>query len=144
LLREQRDDFFTKARWLEDYLLDKIRETSELHLAIKMKETLGKVKRHLWEGKRVDITDYTGYSRMHTYKLFSDWFGTGPSQTLRLHQFVHAVQLMHTQSLSLNQIGLASGFYDQAHFIRVFREFAAMTPGCYKKQMTDFPGQLFW
>jgi AraC-like DNA-binding protein len=136
-------DFLTKARWLENHLLTKIRETGDLHTAFKMQDTIQVAKRRLRLGERVKIESLTGYSRMHTTRLFNDWFGLPPAQTLRLHQFINAVNLFHTSPERLTDIGLQSGFYDQAHFIHTFREFADMTPGEYKKQMLPhLVGQL--
>lgn len=44
--------------------------------------------------------------------------------------------------MNLTEVGYACGFYDQAHFIRVFKEFSAMTPGQYLEQKSRIPGIL--
>jgi AraC-like DNA-binding protein len=138
-------NFLAKARWLENHLSTKIRETSELHTAFKMKETIHQAKCLLHCGERVTMESLTGYSRMHTFRLFNEWFGLAPGQTLRLHQFTSAISLFHTSSVRLTDVGLQSGFYDQAHFIHTFREFADMTPGEYKKRMLPhLVGQLLF
>jgi AraC-like DNA-binding protein len=135
-------DFNARARWLENYLQAMISESPELHTAFRIKSTILKAKQLLQTGKRVKIEDLTGYSRMHTHKLFNDWFGLAPSRALRLSQFVHALHLIHNSPLKLTDIGHESGFYDQAHFIRVFREFSSMSPGSYKKHKSDIIGQF--
>jgi AraC-like DNA-binding protein len=135
--------FLSKAQWLESYLLRKIQDTSELQTAFKIRQSLQKAKQAARLNKRVKIEALTGYSRMHTSRLFKDWFGLAPAQTLRLHQFTDAVQCLHLGAASLTEIGLQSGFYDQPHFIRIFHEFADMAPGEYKKQMVPgLVGQL--
>jgi AraC-like DNA-binding protein len=45
--------------------------------------------------------------------------------------------------VKLIDVGLENGYYDQSHFIRSFHEFADMTPGEYRRQMSSIPGQLF-
>lgn len=135
-------DFEAKAKWLEDYLANKIRETSELYTAFKIKDTIHRARRRLRAGERVQVESLTGYSRMHTSRLFKEWFGLAPGQTMRLHQFTDALNLLHQPGPRLTDIGLESGFYDQAHFIRIFREFSDMTPSTYKNRRSPLVGQL--
>lgn len=134
--------FDTKARWLENYLSARISESSELFTGFKIKDVIRQVKKQGYEGKKVKIEDLTGYSRMHTHKLFNDWFGLAPSNSVRLSKFTDALKLFHTSSGTLTNIGLESGFYDQAHFIHVFKEFAGMLPGAYRKKMSSLVGQF--
>ena len=52
-----------------------------------------------------------------------------PNQYVKLRQVNHAIQLMsQPPTKNLTQIGLEAGFYDQSHFIRVFKGFCGMTP----------------
>ncbi len=135
--------FIEKAKWLEHYLYSKINETSELRIAAKMNATISKMHAHLLRGKKVDMQDYTGYSRMHTHRLSTEWLGLSPKKYLRLQQFLRALDDLHfTQHLSAD-IATSNGFFDQSHFNRIFREFAEMTPKQYREQKPDMVGQLF-
>jgi len=137
--------FMQKALWLENHVLGKIFEPHDLQTAFKITKTLRQAKVRACLGERVQLEDLTGYSRKHTTRLFNDWFGLPPRHTLRLHQFTDAVKLFHAPSTRLTDIALQSGFYDQPHFIRTFREFAGMTPGEYKKRMAPgLVGQLLF
>ncbi|MEF9879914.1 MAG: AraC family transcriptional regulator [Clostridia bacterium] len=40
--------------------------------------------------------------------------------------------------MPLAYLAQESGFYDQAHFIREFKEVCAVTPGDYRRSMSDF------
>ena len=79
---------------------------------------------------------------MHTHKLFNDWVGLSPAYSLRLSQFTDSLTLLQNESIRLTEVAIESGFYDQAHFIRVFKEFTDITPGKYRKVMTPLFAQL--
>lgn len=138
----QEVDFYKRAAYLEDFLLRKIREHSELYTAFKIRDLIPEVIFDLSCGKNTSIQAVSGYSRMHTNRLLKDWFGVPSSKALRLHQFVKAVNAFHLENDSLTDIGLTCGFYDQSHFIRTFHEFANITPGEYRKSKSHLPGQL--
>lgn len=62
--------------------------------------------------------------------------GLWPKDFLRISRFLHAVSLDNVISCkkkSLTDIALSAGYYDQAHFIRDFREITGMSPGQYFK-----------
>ena len=135
--------FTEKAIWLENYLHSKINGTSELRIAAKMNAAISKMHTHLLHGKKVDMQDYTGYSRMHTHRLSTQWLGLSPKKYLRLQQFISTLDDLHfTQHLSAD-IAAINGFFDQSHFNRIFREFTGMTPKQYREQKSDMAGQLF-
>ncbi|MEE9350685.1 MAG: helix-turn-helix domain-containing protein [Thiotrichaceae bacterium] len=135
--------FIEKAKWLENYLYSKINETSELRIAAKMNAAISKMHTNLLHGKKADMQDYTGHSRMHTHRLSTQWLGLSPKKYLRLQQFIRTLDDLHfTQHLSAD-IASSNGFFDQSHFNRVFREFTEMTPKQYREQKSDMAGQLF-
>lgn len=52
-----------------------------------------------------------------------------PSQYVKLRQVNYVIQqLPRSKKISLTQLGLEAGFYDQSHFIRVFKKFCGITP----------------
>ena len=138
-----KSNFLEKAQWFENFLLKKINETAELHVAINLDRA---IKRHIIQklnGSSKTIQDIMGYSRTQTFRLFNEWFGISAHSYIKLLQFIRAVETLHDNNLKLIDAGLVNGFYDQAHFIHTFQEFSDMTPGEYRKQMGDFPGQIF-
>jgi AraC-like DNA-binding protein len=142
-LRE-RSSFLERAHWLESYFFTRLNQVADLHLAIKLNKTVQQMKNDVLHGKRFVLEAYSGYSKMHTHRIFKDWLGLTPGKLIRYEQFQHAMNLMHQTELNLTQIAHASGFFDQAHFNRVFFEFANMTPGQYNKNKTAVPGTLPW
>jgi len=135
-------DFQLRAKWLEQYLYALICENPELYLALKISKLLKQVADYRKIGTPVKLEDFTGYSRMHTYRLFKDWFGLSPSYSISLQQFISSVNAIHTQHESLTHLAFDHGFYDSSHFIRIFRQYAEMTPGQYLQQKSNLIGQF--
>lgn len=134
--------FQERAQWLENELLSRIKETPELHMAMKLSAYTKELayRRFFQDGEKVELN--LGYSRTQTYRIFKDWFGVSSGSYLRLLQFVQTIHFLHENQSNLTTIGLQKGYFDQSHFIRSFKDFADMTPGEYRAQKTDFPGQL--
>lgn len=65
-------------------------------------------------------------------RRFRQSAGLAPKTFARIFRFQNVFRLMETHpSIKLTQLALEAGYYDQAHFIREFREFAGMTPRAY-------------
>jgi AraC-like DNA-binding protein len=137
------DNFMERAKWFENFLLAKINDTPDLHIAINLDRTMRKFINQMHNGSCKSIQELMGYSRTQTHRLFTEWFGISVHSYQKLMQFIRTTEALHDTSLKLTEAGLDNGYYDQPHFIRTFREFAEMTPREYRKQMTTLPGLLF-
>lgn len=138
-----KQSFAERAQWFENFLLKKIHETADLHMAINFDKAVKKHINQKQNGSSKTIQDIMGYSRTQTFRLCNEWFGISAHSYEKLLQFIRSVETLHNIDLKLTDTGLANGYYDQAHFIRNFQEFAEMTPGEYRKQMSALPGQIF-
>jgi len=69
-----------------------------------------------------------GATRKHIAERFRDEVGVSPKTLARVLRFRRAVRLLREGKLSLSDVSLSCGYFDQAHFTRDFREFAAETP----------------
>jgi AraC-like DNA-binding protein len=75
------------------------------------------------------LAERIGRSRRHLLALFREHVGLGPKTFARLVRFNHAVSLLRSgRSRSFAELAHECGYFDQAHLIRDFREFAATTP----------------
>jgi len=69
-------------------------------------------------------------SQRHLIATFREHVGVTPKTYARIVRFDHAVKrLRQADGLRWAEIADASGYYDQAHLIRDFHEFAGQTPG---------------
>lgn len=134
--------FSQKATWLESWLFARITETPELHTALAIRQFSEKMSRNHFDFKSTQLEKFMGYSRAHTHRLFKEWFGLSSQKYQRLMKFVRAMESLHVSDDSLSAIGLDQGYFDQAHFIRTFKEFADMTPNAYRKLKPELVGQF--
>jgi AraC-like DNA-binding protein len=69
---------------------------------------------------------------------FKKHFQITPKEYLKLKQVNYAIQLLQNNNAEkLINVGLDSGFYDQSHFIRVFKKFCGVTPKQFVKEKED-------
>jgi AraC-like DNA-binding protein len=76
---------------------------------------------------------------------FKTIVGVTPIQYLHIKQINNAISAFnHNATTSLTDISNELGFYDQAHFIRVFKSYCAITPGKCRKQVSklNFQSEL--
>ena len=64
-------------------------------------------------------------------RLFKLHIGLSPKFYTRIIRFSHIFEVMQKQKISWTQVGLDSGYYDQAHFIKNFKTFTGEDPAKY-------------
>lgn len=73
-----------------------------------------------------------GISKRHLERRFQDTVGLSPKLFSRITRFQHVLrQLEHDSFGGFTQVAYATGFYDQAHFIKDFRAFTGLHPKQY-------------
>jgi AraC-like DNA-binding protein len=81
------------------------------------------------------LAEQVGFSHKHLIAKFRREFGLPPKALARVLRFNRAVELLETGRLAnWTEIALGSGFYDQAHMIRDFRQFTGLTPGAFARE----------
>lgn len=82
------------------------------------------------------LADALGYSQKHLIAQFRDHLGLSPKTLARVMRFERAIGMIRSAGRpDWAQIVLDCGYYDQAHLIREFRQFAGMTPGEYASRL---------
>lgn len=88
-----------------------------------------------------DVLAISGLNKRGLQRLFQKYVGIGPKwviQRYRLHEAIAQVQA--GKSLSWTALALELGYFDQAHFVRDFRQLVGMAPGEYEKSLS--PGLI--
>jgi AraC-like DNA-binding protein len=76
-----------------------------------------------------DLADELEWSRKHLVSRFNADIGLAPKMIARLLRFRRVVDRPARELSSCwSEIALDTGYFDQAHLIRDFRQFAGMTP----------------
>ena len=87
-----------------------------------------------------DVMQISGLDKRGLQRLFQKYVGIGPKwviQRYRLHEAIAQVQAGKT--LGWTELALELGYFDQAHFVRDFRQLVGMTPGEYEKSLQTQP-----
>jgi AraC-like DNA-binding protein len=119
-----------RFRVLESFLLAKARKL-ERHpaaaLAVKRFDDL--------ELRSVaEVNERTGLSPKRLIALFRDRVGLTPKAFWRVRRFQAAIRGLESAAgaaVSGAELAVRLGYFDQAHFIREFRELSGMSPGAY-------------
>ena len=77
------------------------------------------------------LADETGWSRRHLANRFRQEIGMTPKAVARILRFERALGRLRAGD-ELVDLALDSGYYDQAHFNRDFKQFAGLTPTEYR------------
>lgn len=76
-------------------------------------------------------------------RLFENNIGVSPNLYKRICQFQFAFQQVNqNRFLKLTDVAYDSGFADQSHFIRVFKEFTGLTPNEYLAKLAPYNPQF--
>lgn len=77
------------------------------------------------------LTDALGCSRRYLITTFNDHVGVPPKLFARILRFQRACSLAGAGQLGWSEVAVRSGYYDQAHLIRDFHQFAGRTPASF-------------
>lgn len=79
------------------------------------------------------VSDSLGLSPQYLSRLFTQWKPQGFLWYVNSVRISRAEELLRSTGLSVNEIGMETGFSSAQSFIRVFRKYTGMTPGQYRK-----------
>ena len=88
-----------------------------------------------------DLAAHLGLSHKQMLARFDCRVGLTPKFTSRLLRFRKTLNAISAapDAPDWSDLAIDSGYYDQAHLIHEFQEFADMTPTDYQQKKTDFP-----
>jgi AraC-like DNA-binding protein len=116
-----------RFRLLEEALLRRLRPGIERHPAISLAlEALSHGSPNL---KVRDLHTEAGLSERRFIQLFAEEVGLAPKLFQRILRFRKALAAVEAgESGGWGEVALESGYFDQSHLIRDFREFIGLTP----------------
>jgi transcriptional regulator GlxA family with amidase domain len=82
-----------------------------------------------------DLASNAAISRRHLERVFLRKVGIGPKLFSRIVRFQH---LLRAPQSDWALMAADSGYFDQAHLIRDFREFTGQTPMAWRRQRVAF------
>ena len=74
------------------------------------------------------LAEELGFGRKRLVRLFDREIGISPKRVARIIRFQRSLRILPA-STSLAEAAHEIGYFDQAHFIREFRELSGRTPG---------------
>lgn len=81
-----------------------------------------------------EISQKVGFTNKHLNDLFKKYMGISPNKYRRIRQFQKSVNMIGLDTnVDFQEIAFISGYFDQSHFIRDFKEFTDFTPTEYLK-----------
>lgn len=112
---------------VQRYLLKQLTcEKYDLHVAYCLNQA------HL-SGGQISVsklTDDIGLSQRHLSRKFQQFVGLSTKEYLRVCKFIKSLHyLKKYPALSLTEVAYESGYYDQAHFNRDYKNYSGHSPG---------------
>jgi AraC-like DNA-binding protein len=92
--------------------------------------------------RMADIRHRVGMSTKRLIASFRAEVGLSPKAYARVRRLQAALRLMGVDGAGGARIVADVGYFDQAHFVREFRSFAAMTPTQYSQQQIVLPSHV--
>ncbi|BBZ13620.1 helix-turn-helix transcriptional regulator [Mycobacterium branderi] len=125
---------------LESFLLRRlVRDDRRQHPAVAT--VLGRVE-HSPSLRVADILELTGLSSKRLTALFRAEVGLAPKAYLRVRRLQAALKRLNAGGAQGATIAADLGYFDQAHFVREFRSFTAMTPSQYTHRRSWLPSHV--
>lgn len=127
----------TKFDLLEAYLVGKAQSRLEPDKTI----SAALAALHSWPVIPLrELASRLGVSHKQMIGRFDCRVGITPKLTSRILRFRKSLTAAHgVQTPDWSDLAAACGYYDQAHFIHEFQDFAGMTPSEYYRNRTEYP-----
>jgi len=112
---------------IQQFLLDRLAEYKKADTRLDKAIMLIRESKGLLSIK--EICEKTGFSKKQLERKFVATLGTTPKIYARISRFLNICHhLENYKNKTLTQLTYDCGYYDQAHFIKEFKEFSGFTP----------------
>jgi AraC family transcriptional regulator len=90
----------------------------------------------------IDLARVVRLSKSHFFRAFRESFGEPPMEYVVKRRVLLSQELMRNSRAPLCEIALACGMCDQPHFTRVFHRVVGVSPGLWRRQLSNGQGAL--
>ncbi len=114
---------------IQQFLLEKL-YASEKREAGRLRYCLGQI--HFYKGQLSvrDLSQHANLSERQLNRHFNSYVGLSPKEFTKVSRFIHSLaHLRKYPPMSLTEIAYESGYYDQAHFVHDYQQYAGFSPG---------------
>ncbi len=106
------------------------------------RKRIEQIQSYLWEHLNdnptaADLAQAADVSPSHLIRLFKNATGLTPRRYLFELRIEKARELLSTTNMPIAEIALETGFFDQSHLNRVFKQIVACTPYEYRRGILD-------
>lgn len=85
-----------------------------------------------------ELAEATCYTGRYIHQCFQDYIGMSPKVFGKIVKFQNAIQMLNQdREMNLAELCISAGYYDQSHFNKDFKKYAAMSPRQYRKLIQD-------
>lgn len=117
---------------VEHYLLEKLKNQQTDYISTSIAKV---IVNNPTASEYKHIVSTIGFTRRRVEQRFLESTGVSMGNFVRKVRFEKALRFLgYGNQKSLTHIGLDSGYYDQSHFVRDFKDFSSITPMVFLKQ----------
>jgi PAS domain S-box-containing protein len=110
------------------------RSEASLTRCSRFEKAIAHIERHYGEVLHIaDLARLEGMSVSSFERLFKKAFQITPVSHIKEIRIRHAARLLMDRHLTITEVALACGFYDNSHFTRNFQRAVGLTPTQYRK-----------
>lgn len=119
------------------HLVEELIQKSEIPLDDRIQQVIHQIIKTKGQVKVKDLREHVHMTERTLERNFLAHVGLTPKQFAKIIQFQYSLNKLNDSNFDkLTHIGLDSGFNDQSHFIRVFKQYTGVTPSYFLKQAT--------
>lgn len=126
------NDLKTRIALIENFLFNRLSATERRFDQIVI---VGDIARYMAANNYNDTVDTVaakcGFSARYLQKLFLQYTGLTPKSFLKINRFRNSLGFLDNKRESLTSIAYKSGYFDQSHFTKEFKQFSGDTPSAY-------------
>jgi len=120
--------FEKKVKVLEAFLIRQLMENEKKRGKLKLVDHICRYISSAESFSGKCLSAEFGFSERYIQKAFLEYVGLTPQNYFAVQRFNKGLTLIQSSSKSFTDIALECGYYDQAHFIKEFKSYTALTP----------------